>query len=83
MEDLTLDNVEYVRAFVERRVHDDYWTKDLNCATTTLRILSEQFETPVHCQVLDAARGDGALELVGRRRADVPGPVWPCAWPAR
>jgi hypothetical protein len=54
---LTLDNVEDVGAFVQCRVHDDYWNEDLNCATTTLRILSGRFGTQVHGQVLDAALG--------------------------
>jgi hypothetical protein len=54
---LNHQNVEDVRAFVERRVHDDYWNEDLNCAITSLKILSERFETPVHSQVLDAALG--------------------------
>ena len=43
--------------FVGKRVHDYYWQQDLNCATTTLKILSEKFEIPLNKQVIDAAIG--------------------------
>ena len=43
--------------FVGIKVHDYYWQQDLNCATTTLKILSENFEIPLNKQVIDAAIG--------------------------
>jgi hypothetical protein len=42
---------------VSRRVHDSYWRQDLNCATTTLKILSERLEIPLGQQVLATAIG--------------------------
>lgn len=44
-------------AFIEPRVHDFYWNNDINCATTTIKILSEAFEMPIHEQVLSSAIG--------------------------
>jgi C_GCAxxG_C_C family probable redox protein len=46
-----------LEGFVSKRVHDYYWQRDLNCATTTLKILSEKFEIPLNEQVIDAAIG--------------------------
>ena len=43
--------------FVKNRVHKYYWQDDLNCATTTLEILSEVFATTLSDQVIDAAIG--------------------------
>ncbi|MGB3209397.1 MAG: C-GCAxxG-C-C family protein [Desulforhopalus sp.] len=43
--------------FVVERVFECYWTDDINCATTTLRILSEFFEIELSSQVIDAAVG--------------------------
>lgn len=45
------------RSFVERRVHAYYWRDDLNCATTTLKILAERFGVSLEPQVIDAALG--------------------------
>jgi C_GCAxxG_C_C family probable redox protein len=42
---------------VEQRVHEYYWQYDWNCASTTLRILAEDFGVELHEQVLDAALG--------------------------
>ena len=42
---------------VKDRVHQYYWDDDLNCATTTIRILSELFDFNVENQVYDAALG--------------------------
>jgi len=44
-------------AFIRKRVHDYYWRDDINCATATLKILSEKFRIPLNGQVLDAAVG--------------------------
>lgn len=40
-----------VRQFVEERVAKYYWKDDINCAETTLKILSEYFNTPVNAEV--------------------------------
>jgi hypothetical protein len=42
---------------VQERVHTYYWRDDINCATTTLKILSEKFEIKLHDQVIDSALG--------------------------
>lgn len=42
---------------IEDRVHTYYHRDDSNCATTTLKILSEHFTIPLHSQVIDAALG--------------------------
>jgi hypothetical protein len=44
-------------SFVEKRVHAYYWQDDLNCATTTLKILAERLDISLELQVLDAALG--------------------------
>lgn len=43
--------------FVKRRVSKYYWKDDINCATTTLKILSEAFEIQLNKQIVDAAIG--------------------------
>lgn len=43
--------------FVKKRVHEYYWERDLNCASTTLQIMSEYFDIPLEKQVLDSAIG--------------------------
>lgn len=42
---------------VRQRIKEYYWNQDLNCATTTLRILAETFDVDLSPQVLDAALG--------------------------
>jgi len=42
---------------VQQRVHEYYWRDDANCATTTLKILSETLAVEVCDQVIDAALG--------------------------
>ena len=42
---------------VHRRVADYYWRDDINCATTSLKILSEIFGVNLSDQVIDAAVG--------------------------
>ena len=44
-------------AFIRKRVAQYYWRDDINCATTTLKILAEHFDLPLSDQVLDAAIG--------------------------
>ena len=43
--------------FIEDRVHKHYWEDDVNCATTTLKILSEVFAIELNDQVIDSAIG--------------------------
>ena len=45
------------QTLVQQRVHEYYWRDDANCATTTLKILSERFGVEVCDQVMDAALG--------------------------
>jgi len=46
-----------IDAFVKKRVSEYYWKDDLNCATTTLKILSESFKIALHKQTIDASFG--------------------------
>jgi len=43
--------------FVKRKVSKYYWKDEINCATTTLKTLSEAFEIELNNQVIDAAQG--------------------------
>lgn len=43
--------------FVRRRVEQYYWQQNLNCATTTLKVLAEKFGIELHPQVIAAAAG--------------------------
>ena len=43
--------------FIQKRVKNYYWNDDINCATASLKILSEKFEIPIAGQVVDAALG--------------------------
>lgn len=40
-----------LQEFIKRRVGDCYWKDDINCAETSLTILSEIFELPLNEQV--------------------------------
>lgn len=42
---------------IQNTIHHYYWDRDLNCATTTLLILSEVFSVTLDQQVLDSAVG--------------------------
>jgi len=44
-------------SFVEKKVNEYYWKEDINCATTTIKILSETFKVSIHQQVVDSALG--------------------------
>lgn len=46
-----------IEVFVQKRVARYYWQDDINCATTTLAVLSEHFDVPLAKQVTDAAVG--------------------------
>jgi len=43
--------------FIATKVKDYYWTDDINCATTTLKILAEVFKIEINPQVIDSALG--------------------------
>ena len=43
--------------FVQKRVHHYYWNENLNCASTTLHVMSEYFKVDINPQVFDAAVG--------------------------
>ena len=45
------------QTLVQQRVHEYYWRDDANCATTTLKVLSEKFGVEVCDQAMDAALG--------------------------
>lgn len=73
---------------IRERVHSYYWHDDLNCAVTTLKILSEYFSVNIHPQVMQSAAGlhgagfygaqcglvEGGLMFVGITGAQVPLP---------
>jgi C_GCAxxG_C_C family probable redox protein len=42
---------------IKKRVYSYYWIDDINCATTTIKILSEIFNIQIEQQVLDSAIG--------------------------
>jgi len=45
------------RDLIRDRVHTYYWRDELNCAVTTLKILSEYFGIDIHPQVMQSAIG--------------------------
>jgi hypothetical protein len=65
--------------WIKQHVHESYWERDINCASTTLEALSHWFGLPLDEQVFDAAVGmhgaggyraqcglvEGALMFVG------------------
>lgn len=42
---------------IKSKVHEYYWADDINCATTTLKILAQLFGLKLEKQVLDSAIG--------------------------
>ena len=42
---------------IQKRVKEYYWHDDINCATTSLKILSEKFGVELSNQIIDAALG--------------------------
>ena len=46
-----------LQKLINERVHHYYWDEDFNCATTTLKILSEIFRIELSPQTIDAAIG--------------------------
>jgi len=61
--------------FVQTRIKQYYWKNDLNCATATLRILSEKFSVPLNEQVIDAALGMHGAGCYGAQCGLVEGAV--------
>ena len=53
------------RELLKKRVAQYYWQEDLNCATTTLKILSESFNIELNEQVFYAATGMHGAGLYG------------------
>lgn len=45
------------REFVEKRVKEYYWGDDINCATTSIKILAERFGIELSDQLIDSAIG--------------------------
>lgn len=43
------------KEFIDDKVQEYYWEKDLNCATTTLKILAELYGVDLNRQIIDAA----------------------------
>ena len=52
-----------MESLITNRVHDYYWNQDLNCANTSLKILSELFQTPLDPQIDIATFGLNAGRL--------------------
>lgn len=48
-----MNNTDYI----EQRVQQYYWVEALNCATTTLKVLSELYDIKLAQQVIDSALG--------------------------
>ena len=43
--------------FIKEKVKECYWEEDVNCATTTLKVLSEHFGITLDKQIIDCAIG--------------------------
>lgn len=48
---------ELIKEKIRTAVHDSYYTYDINCANTTLNVLSDLFHQPIDKQVTAAAVG--------------------------
>ncbi len=46
-----------ITSAISEMVHDLYWTHDINCARTTLMVLSRLFDHEIHRQTLHSAIG--------------------------
>ena len=46
-----------ISSAISKMVHDLYWTHDVNCARTTLIVLSRLFDHEIHRQTFDSAIG--------------------------
>ena len=45
------------RAFINDKVHKLYWRENLNCATTTLKVLGKIFDFKPNSQIINSAVG--------------------------
>jgi lysophospholipase L1-like esterase len=52
-----------LKVLIDARVHEYYWDKDFSCAITTLKILSEVYQTEIQRQLFNAAFGLNAGRL--------------------
>lgn len=43
--------------FIQSKVKEYYWHEDINCASTTLKILAEHYDVKLDAQILDCAIG--------------------------
>ena len=43
-----------LKEFISKKVAEYYWKDDINCAATTLKILSEIFKTPLNNQIISS-----------------------------
>lgn len=61
--------------FVKDKVHVYYWKDDINCATTSLKVISEYFSIEINNQVIDAAIGLHGAGKYGAQCGLVEGPL--------
>ncbi len=61
--------------FVKSRVAQCYWQNDFNCATTSLKILSEYFSIDLNSQIFDSALGMHGAGKYGAQCGLVEGPL--------
>ncbi|HOO47631.1 MAG TPA: C-GCAxxG-C-C family protein [Deltaproteobacteria bacterium] len=64
-----------MQSLVQKRVRTYYWEHDLNCAATSLLILSELFKVTLSDQVLDSALGMHGAGEYGAQCGLVEGPL--------
>lgn len=50
-------NKSDIEKLIEERVHEYYWQDDINCATATIKILSELANIKINQQVINGAIG--------------------------
>lgn len=48
---------EDVEQLIDKRIHEYYWKDDINCATTTVKVLAELANIEINQQVIDSAIG--------------------------
>lgn len=65
----------FYEKLIRDRVSVYYWQDDINCASTSLKILGEIFDIPIHRQVLDAALGMHGAGEYGAQCGLVEGPL--------
>ncbi len=52
-----MESVLRMKNLINNRVHEYYWNQNLNCAVTTIKILSELYPIEINAQVMDASTG--------------------------